>query len=89
MNEKFEGDDDMICIWNIGDSSLMRTIKDHEATIFSIAFSPDGEILLTSDATGKFKAWSSQPAHNPVLANVDDAHDLGMHNVKACFVWKA
>ena len=71
------GDDDLVCIWNIGEKELVRTIKEHEATIFSLDFSPDGNILLTSDTVGRCKVWAAQPNHSLVLAEVEEAHDLG------------
>ena len=74
------GDDDLVCIWNIGDKELVRTIKDHEATIFSLDFSYDGNILLTSDTLGRCKVWAAQPSHNPVLAELEEAHDLGQYH---------
>jgi len=77
------GDDDLVCIWNIGEKELVRTIKEHEATIFSLDFSPDGNILLTSDTVGRCKVWAAQPNHSLVLAEVEEAHDLGVNSV--CF----
>ena len=78
-DQHFPGDDDLVCIWNIGEKELVRTIRDHEATIFSLAFSPDGNILLTSDTAGRCKVWAAQPNHSLMLAGVEEAHDLGKH----------
>jgi len=77
------GDDDLVCIWNIGEKELVRTIREHEATIFSLAFTPDGNILLTSDTAGRCKVWAAQPNHSLMLAGVEEAHDLGVNCV--CF----
>ena len=55
----------------------MRRIKDHEATIFSLDYSPDGSFLLTSDNLGRCKVWASHPSHTILLAEAEEAHDLG------------
>ena len=77
------GDDEEVCIWDISTGHLVRKIKEHEATVFALAFSPDGDILVTSDALGRCKVWSSLVAHSQMLTGVEEAHDLGVNSL--CF----
>ena len=71
------GDDEEVCLWDISTGELVRRITDHEATVFSIAFSPDGNILVTTDCLGRCKVWASLVGHSPQLAGLEEAHDLG------------
>ena len=77
------GDGEEVCLWDLSTGNLARTIKDHEATVFAIAFSPDGDILISTDALGRCKVWSSLVGHNQLLTGVEEAHDLGVNDV--CF----
>ena len=70
-------------MWDLSTGHLVRTIRDHEATVFSIAFSPDGDILVTSDAVGRLKVWSALVGHTQVLSSAEEAHDLGVNCI--CF----
>ena len=72
-----------MCLWDLSTGLLVRTIREHAATVFSIAFSPDGDILVTSDANGRVKVWSALIGHNQVLTGTEEAHDLGVNSV--CF----
>jgi len=75
------GDDDLVCIWDISVKQLVRTITSHQATIFSLDFSPDGHILISSDVEGRCRVWATQPGHHTLLAGVEEAHDLGERRV--------
>ena len=75
------GDDEEVCLWDISSGELVRRITDHEATVFSIAFSPDGNILVTTDCLGRCKVWASLVGHSPQLTGVEEAHDLGVNCV--------
>ena len=72
-----------VCLWDLSSGHLVRTIRDHEATVFSIAFSPDGDILVTSDAFGRVKIWSALIGHSQILTSTEEAHDLGVNCI--CF----
>ena len=72
-----------VCLWDLRTGHLVRTITDHEATVFSIAFSPDGDILVTSDAFGRVKVWSALIGHTQLLTGTEEAHDLGVNCI--CF----
>ena len=72
-----------VCLWDLSSGHLVRTIRDHEATVFSIAFSPDGDILVTSDAFGRVKVWSALISHSQILTSTEEAHDLGVNCI--CF----
>ena len=75
------GDDEEVCLWDISSGQLVRRITDHEATVFSIAFSPDGNILVTTDCLGRCKVWASLVGHSTQLTGVEEAHDLGVNCV--------
>lgn len=72
------GDDDAVVVWNISEASPVRTIAEHEGTVFALAFSSDGAVLATSDSVGRLFVWSSDPGHHELLAGVQNAHDLGV-----------
>jgi len=72
------GDDDKVHMWNVATKELERTISEHEATVNSISFSPDGQILVSCDMNGKLYGWSGQTNHSAVLFSEMEAHDLGV-----------
>ena len=72
------GDDEVICVWYISSGQLIKTITGHEASIFAVVFSPDSEIIVSSDAMGRVKVWSSVLSHSTKLTGVEEAHDLGV-----------
>ena len=75
------GDDEEVCLWDISTGDLVRRITDHEATVFAIAFSPDGNILVTTDCLGRVRVWASLVGHSPQLTWLEEAHDLGVNCV--------
>jgi len=78
------GDDDTVYIWRISDKELLRTITSHEATVFSLAFSPDSSLLVSSDSSGRMLVWSAEPGHHTLLTDIDEAHDLGVTGMDFC-----
>ena len=72
------GDDEEVCLWDISTGELVRRIREHEATVFSISFSPDGAVLVSTDVLGRCKVWASMAGHAPQLTAVEEAHDLGV-----------
>ena len=55
----------------------------NKATVFALDFSPDGDLLVSSDALGRCKVWAAQLHHDQCLAGVEEAHDLGVNSL--CF----
>lgn len=51
------GNDNLIRIWNVAESSLVRVLAGHERHIYCIAFHPQGESLLSGDLMGVVKQW--------------------------------
>ncbi len=47
-----------IKLWDLGTSTLLHTLQGHTVGISSLAFSPDGTRLLSSDAHGLVRLWS-------------------------------
>ena len=76
------GDDEEVCLWDISTGELVRKITEHEATVFAISFSPDGQVLVTTDVEGRCKVWASMASHAPQLTGVEEAHDLGVNCVR-------
>jgi WD40 repeat protein len=43
------GDDKMIALWDVGRRKLVTTIGTHTSPIYAIAFSPDGQRLISGE----------------------------------------
>jgi WD40 repeat protein len=50
-------DNTTIELWNVGDATLVRTLKGHTDVVWSVAFSPDGTLLASGSADGAVKLW--------------------------------
>ncbi len=65
------GSDGTIDVWDIASepntSTLVRSIKAHVESIRSIAFSPDGMELASTDVSGVAKRWQAQAVEGAVL----------------------
>ena len=72
------GDDDQVCIWDLAQKQLVRNIESHDATIFALAFSPEGSVLVSTDTEGRMKVWAALAHHHSPLASQEVAHDLGV-----------
>ena len=72
------GDDDQVCVWDLAQKQLVRSINAHEATIFALAFSPEGSVLVSTDTEGRMKVWAALAQHHAPLASQEVAHDLGV-----------
>jgi len=54
--------DRIVSIWDARSGKLLRSLEsENKATIWSVAFSPDGSVLAFSDWKGKTYLWSSRP----------------------------
>ncbi len=51
------GNDNMVRIWNALDGSLIHELAGHARHIYSVAFHPQGEFLLSGDLMGVVKQW--------------------------------
>jgi WD40 repeat protein len=46
--------------WHVADGSLVRTFQGHKDAIYSVALSPDGQIMATGSYDQKIKLWNTQ-----------------------------
>ncbi len=53
-------DDKTIKLWNLATEREIFTLKGHQGWIWSIAFSPDGQILASGSADKTIKLWNLQ-----------------------------
>jgi WD40 repeat protein len=44
-------------LWNVADGKLVRELKAHERPVYSVAFHPQGQFVLSGDLVGKVKQW--------------------------------
>jgi WD40 repeat protein len=51
------GNDYQVRLWNISDGSLVRELAGHQRDIYSVAFHPAGQFVLSGDLTGVLKQW--------------------------------
>jgi WD40 repeat protein len=76
------GDDDTVCLWNVSDRTMIKCFKGHEDSITAVAFTPDGNYLISGssggDSSGELLVWDAQFGHGKFLTRVPDSHDLGV-----------
>ncbi|NJN68249.1 MAG: WD40 repeat domain-containing protein, partial [Chloroflexaceae bacterium] len=68
-----EGPD--IRVWRVGDGSLVQTLVGHTDGIFSVAFSPDGQMLVSVSADSSVRLW--RVSDGTVLQTIEGNYDRG------------
>jgi WD40 repeat protein len=53
------GNDNIVRLWNISDGSLVRELTGHPRNVYSVAFHPNGESVLSGDLMGGLKQWET------------------------------
>jgi WD40 repeat protein len=54
------GNDNMVRLWNIADGTLVHELAGHPRHVYSVAFHPHGNWLLSGDLMGGLKQWDVQ-----------------------------
>jgi WD40 repeat protein len=52
------GNDNMVRLWHVGDGTLAGEFAGHTRHVYSVAFHPSGEFLLSGDLVGSLRQWS-------------------------------
>jgi WD40 repeat protein len=47
----------VIKLWRVSDGSLVRTLTEHTDWVSSVAFSPDGQVLVSGSGDRTIKLW--------------------------------
>ncbi|HEY9738019.1 MAG TPA: AAA-like domain-containing protein [Trichocoleus sp.] len=55
------GADNAIKLWR-ADGTFLQSLKGHEATVWSLAFTADRQFLISGSTDGTIKLWQKQPA---------------------------
>jgi len=65
-----------IRVWRVSDGALVRTLTGHTGFVYSVAFSPDGNLLVSGSDDRTIQLWSildgvpirvrSMPIHSQV-----------------------
>jgi len=53
--------DTTVRLWQVATGKEMLILRDHDAKVSAVAFSPDGKILASGDHNGVLKLWHSDP----------------------------
>lgn len=75
------GDDRTVRVWQPGIGRMVRIVRDHDAAILALAYTPDGRQIYTADAAGRVRridASSDQVLGN-WSASEDWIHALAVH----------
>ena len=56
--------DGTVRIWDLSNGRLVATLKGHSASVFAVAFSPDGRRLATGSDNGELKLWDVLTGNN-------------------------
>jgi WD40 repeat protein/tRNA A-37 threonylcarbamoyl transferase component Bud32 len=51
-------EENAVLLWDLADRRVAKTLEGHRAGILSLAYSPDGRRLFTSDSAGTVKLWN-------------------------------
>jgi WD40 repeat protein len=51
------GNDQLVKLWSVADSSLLRVLAGHDSHVYNVAFHPDGRSLVSGDLKGDIKIW--------------------------------
>jgi WD40 repeat protein len=50
-------DDKTIKLWRVSDGSLLRTLEGHTGPVTSVAFSPDGSMIVSGSDDKTIELW--------------------------------
>ncbi|POW07241.1 hypothetical protein PSHT_10012, partial [Puccinia striiformis] len=73
------GEDQSIKIWDIGSSRLMKTMRGHQSSIYSLTFSAESTILASASSDCSIRVWdvqvwaTGQIISNPSLDSPEDS----------------
>ncbi len=51
-------DDGTVQLWSVEDGEMLYTLEGHDAAVFSVNFSPGGEVLTSIDNNERMKSWN-------------------------------
>jgi len=60
------GDERTICIWDVGNGELRRTVTGHHGKVETVAFHPGGKLYATGGEDGEINLWDAEgmtPVH--------------------------
>ncbi|MGL5806129.1 MAG: WD40 repeat domain-containing protein, partial [Xenococcaceae cyanobacterium] len=70
-------DDNTVLVWH-KDGTLLSTLAGHQERVTSIAFSPDGQYLVSASADRTVKIWQlnrEYPSQTQILRTLDGHQD--------------
>ncbi len=65
------GNDRLVVLWNLASGERMFELSAHERDVYTVAFHPDGQHLLSGDLMGKIHIWSL--SERKLLRTIDAA----------------
>ncbi|MGB3509705.1 MAG: serine/threonine-protein kinase [Microcoleaceae cyanobacterium] len=72
------GGDGLIKIWRVGNCESLRTLRGHSGEVYSVAFTPDAQIIVSGSADTTVKLWNVCTGE---LLNTLKGHSRGVLSV--------
>lgn len=61
----YTGEDQSIKLWDIGSSRLIKTMRGHQSSIYSLCFSAESSILASGGADESVRIWDVHSVPEP------------------------
>lgn len=72
-------------LWDLGSARPIKRMHGHSDTVNSVAFSKDGNILITGGADMTVRLWSTKDSEEAEIGHIDsgsDPNELGTYPTK-------
>lgn len=75
----------MIKLWDLGSGNLIKSMTGHEATISTLEFSRNGELLVSGGDDDSVRVWSVKDAETKAVQSIGGAvAPLGLKRDESC-----
>ena len=54
------GDDHRVLVWDIRNGKILKDLRGHADTLYSVAFSKDGSMLVSSGLDNSIRVWNAE-----------------------------
>ena len=82
------GADEIVRVWTLAEGKLVRTLNAHANVVYTVAYSPKGDLLATGGDDKLIKYWRPPMAGSCVRARVTGAQSTPCRSTPMAPAWR-